>query len=120
MPSPPGVLPHIYAASGSYLRDAFRRVHMGLGGDERLLQEANRSPAAYWEFQKLNVRQQPKDVQITLDNSAESLLAAVEARRDGRPVEYIEAKRIEASEAEYFEIPERKFLWPAKVRYARV
>lgn len=119
MPAPPALAgANIYAASGSYLRDAFRRVHERLGGDDRLLDEANRTPQAYWEFQKLNARLQPKDVHVNLDNSAEALLEALEAKRRGEIVQYIEEKP--AIEAEFEELPAKDFLWPAKVRFARV
>lgn len=114
MAGPPALAGHnIYAASGSYLRDAFRRVHERLGGDDRLLQEANRSSAAYWEFQKLNVRQQPKDVNVNLDNSAEALLEALEAQKRGEIVQYVD-EQIAAQDAEFVEVP-RSSLWSPKV-----
>lgn len=103
----------IYAVSGSYLRDAFRRVHDRLGGDDRLLQEANRSSAAYWEFQKLNVKQQPKDINVTRDNSAEALLEALERRQRGEIVQYVD-EQIAAQDAQFVEIP-RSSLWSPKV-----
>lgn len=113
MPAPPAILGNdIYAVSGSYLRDAFRRVHERLGGDERLLQEANRSSAAYWEFQKLNVKQQPKDVNVTHDNSAEALLAALEARQRGEIIQYADDQK-DAVDAEFREIP-KSSLWSAR------
>jgi hypothetical protein len=113
MPVPALLVNEIYAASGSYLRDAFRRVHERLGGDDRLLQEANRSSAAYWEFQKLNVKQQPKDVNVTHDNSAEALLAALEARQRGEIIQYVDEQN-SAEDATFVEIP-KSSLWSAKV-----
>lgn len=109
-------LPAPYHASGSYLRDAFRRVHERLGGDDRLLQEANRSPQAYWEFQKLNVKQQPKEVQLQLDNSAEALLEALEARKRGEEIQYIDEQQ-RAIEADYVVLP-KTTLWSPKVAYS--
>lgn len=112
MPAPPALVPNFYAASGSFLRDAFRRVHERLGGDDRLLQEANKSSAAYWEFQKLNAKLQPKDVSVTLDNSAEALLEALEARRRGETVQYVDEQK-DAIDAEFTVVP-RSSLWSAK------
>lgn len=113
MPAPPATLgADFYAASGSYLRDAFRRVHQRLGGDDRLLQEANRSSAAYWEFQKLNAKLQPKDVHVNLDNSAEALLEALEARRRGEIVQYVD--ELVTQDAEFVELP-KSSLWSPKV-----
>lgn len=100
---------NIYAVSGAYLRDAFRRVHERLGGDDRLLQEANRSSSAYWEFQKINKSLQPRDVSVTNDNSAEALLAALEARQKGEIIQYVD-EQITSQEAEFKEIP-RSSLW---------
>ncbi|MBI1316398.1 hypothetical protein GC167_06000 [bacterium] len=112
MPAPPALLGHnIYAASGSYLRDAFRRVHERLGGDDRLLQEANRSSAAYWEFQKLNAKLQPKDVQVNLDNSAEALLEALEAKKRGEIVQYVDET---VQDVHFVELPNSS-LWSPKV-----
>lgn len=102
---------NIYAISGAYLRDSFRRVHDRLGGDDRLLEEANKSSAAYWEFQKINKSLQPKDVTVTNDNSAEALLAALEARQRGEIVQYVDAQITQ--EAEFADIP-RSSLWSAR------
>lgn len=98
-----------YAASGSFLRDAFRRVHERLGGDDRLLQEANRSSAAYWEFQRLNAKLQPKEVNLNLDNSAEALLEALEAQKRGEIVQYVDELNT-AEDAHFVEVA-RSSLW---------
>lgn len=114
MPPSPALLgTNVYAASGSYLRDAFRRVHERLGGDDRLLQEANRTSSAYWEFQKLNAKLQPKDVQVSLDNSAEALLEAHEAQKRGEIVQFTD-ELVDVQDAEFVDIP-RSSLWSSKV-----
>lgn len=112
MPVPALLGNDIYAVSGSYLRDSFRRVHERLGGDERLLQEANRSSSAYWEFQKLNVKQQPKDINVTRDNSAEALLEALERRQRGEIIQFVD-EQVSAQDAEFREIP-KSSLWSIK------
>lgn len=118
MPAPPATLgSNIYAASGNYLRDSFRRVHERLGGDDRLLQEANRSPSAYWEFQKINRSLQPKDVTVNLDNSAEALLEALEAKKRGEIVQYIDEQNV-IEDAEFTEVP-RVTLWSPKVAFSQ-
>lgn len=107
MPAPALVGPNIYAAGGTYLRDAYRRVYERLGGDEKLEEWAGRNDENYYRFQQINARLQPKDVQVSLDNSAESLLLAFEAQQRGEIVQFIEDEKpkIEAENAEFVELP---------------
>lgn len=115
MAAPPALLSNPIYSTGSFLRDSFRRVHDRLGGDDRLLQEANRSSAAYWEFQKLNAKLQPREVNLQLDNSAEALLEAIEARNRGEIVQYIDETATE--DAHFVELP-KSTLWSPKVAHS--
>lgn len=116
MPAPPALLTNPIYSTGSFLRDSFRRVHERLGGDDRLCQEANRSSATYWEFQKLNSRLQPKEVNMSLDNSAEALLEALEAKQRGEIVQYID-EQLPAEDAQFVELAPLT-LWSPKVAYS--
>ena len=75
------LLPHM---SKQRMRDVFDSVFETLGGEEKLVHEAARSPDAYWEFMRLKVKLQPKEA--TLDhtvnrNSAEELWDKVAAHK---------------------------------------
>jgi hypothetical protein len=116
-------LPPALASFGSMpkgeLRSIFREAFKLTGGIDRLVQEANRSSAGYWEMVKTMTRLEPKDHNINLDNSAEALLEALEASARGETVEFIQDYKTEAIDAVFSELPDKQFLWSAKVRHAK-
>ncbi len=83
--------PHM---SRARLREQCDDVDAMLGGTERMVHEANRSPDAYWEFQKLRVKAMPKEVEQThqLSTGMEALLKRVEERKKERQAEVVDAK----------------------------
>ena len=94
------------------LREYYEAVDMAVGGKMRMVLEINKSSDAYWKFQALRERSQPKDVNVNLDNSAEALLAAYEAEQQGKVVEFADDKpQITAEDAEFTEVSERAPLW---------
>jgi len=85
--------PHM---SRSRLREQCDDVDAMLGGTERMVHEANRSPDAYWEFQRLRVKSMPKEVtqEHSLSTGMEALLKRVEERKKERAIQIIDVEPV--------------------------
>jgi len=110
----------LYIAGKEFLHTQFQVADQRLGGVDRLVREANR-PGMYWEFKKLQVRMQPKDVHLTTDRSVEALIAALDAQKAGKEivVENVAAPTIGAKDAEFSDIISAPTLWPEAVVRSR-
>lgn len=63
--------------------------------EDRMAEEVNKSPEAYWTFQKIKKSLEPKEINISAENSAEALLAATLAQERGEIVEFTDVPKIE-------------------------
>ena len=86
----------------STMREMLQRVEheaavaMGFeNAEDRMVSEVNKNDDAYWKLKQLQARVEPKEVNMTADNSAEALLAALEAKRNGQYVEFEEVQKAE-------------------------
>ena len=111
MAQPPALLgSRFLKVNKRHAGEIFDRVMSRLGGADRLFEEANKSSEAYWKFIGIWQKLQPKEINITEDNSVEALIAADEARKRGEPVDLIS----EAEDAVFEEVDEGQ-LWSMDV-----
>ena len=75
--------------SRNRLREQFDLVDEMLGGVERLYHEANKDSEAYWNFKKLQMKNQPREIisEHTLSTGMEALIKRVEAREKAAMIE---------------------------------
>lgn len=87
--------------------------------EERIADEMNKSSDGFWKGKALQTRLEPKELNITVDNSPEALLEAYERHKRGEIIEF-DAPKIEAQDAEFIEVPAKETLWSRRVIHSTV
>lgn len=81
---------------------------------ERMADVMSKSRDDYWKGIQAAIKVEPKELNVSVENSAEALLAAIEAQERGEIVEFATAQ-ITAVDAEFVEVPTKTTLWPRRV-----
>lgn len=98
------------------LREYYDAVDVAIGGKMRMVLEINKSSDAYWKFQNNRRALEPKDINLTVDNSAEALLEAFEREQRGEVIDFAEEKPlIIAEDAEFTEVSEQGPAWSSEL-----
>lgn len=102
MTTPAILAPNLGLIKKSTMRDMLNRVEDEAArragyqnSEDRLADAVNLDPENIWKLKSLQARVEPKEVAVTTEHSAESLLAALEAKRRGEYVEFEEVKTAE-------------------------